>query len=158
MRSSVIVSVCLLTTSTYAAIILPQNYTACPNLPDVPAITSLAAQFPPTDGSPAEVRLSPLYFRYLLPKINSYLDCFHNDDQIVAGDTVASALWASIQANATYASALAMTPTTVIADNPVFTSYDLNNDPNCWWSATTCVTSKLPYIPAGTYLDPLLLL
>ncbi|KAJ2962399.1 hypothetical protein NQZ79_g2457 [Umbelopsis isabellina] len=35
-----------------------------------------------------------------------------------------------------------------------FSGYDMNKDPDCWWSATTCVTPKHPGVLADIYRCP----
>lgn len=34
------------------------------------------------------------------------------------------------------------------------TGYDATTDPDCWWSASTCVTSKNPLVPQDAYACP----
>lgn len=35
-----------------------------------------------------------------------------------------------------------------------FSGYDATKDPDCWWSASTCVTSKNPLVPEDAYACP----
>lgn len=101
--------------------VAPTGLASCPNPPYVAGTDDLsnADWLPPNWGT-----------AYILP-----------------GDTVAAAKWASIQSNATYAKALALPPHPVNGYDPVFTGYDANTDPSCWWTDTTCVTPKQPYLP-----------
>lgn len=80
---------------------------ACPALPSVAGIdASFAAGFPPIGaGTPA---------------------------RIVAGDTVAQQLWTTIQANSTYAAALAINPQRGSATAANTAGYNARDDPACW--------------------------
>ena len=115
----------LATTTSVAAAAVATSATdtsACPSLPLVPAVdAAFLAQFPPLGlTTPA---------------------------QIVAGDSVAQALYQSIISNATYATALAFAPNTVRNYNPSFAGYNANTDLHCWWTDTLCTTPKQPYLP-----------
>lgn len=109
-----------------------QGVTSCPDAPNVP--TFQATGFPPADGSVANVR----------PRLTRTRA--EARAQIVQGDTVAQALYQQILANATYADALAIRPSTVNNGNPSFNGYNSAQDPACWWTASTCTASKRPYL------------
>ena len=56
----------------------------------------------------------------------------------------ATKLFAAMNANKTYADALALAPKKLKAGNPDFSQREPNS---CWWSDDGCVTSKRAYIP-----------
>ena len=57
---------------------------------------------------------------------------------IVEGDTVAQALWKSIESNATYAKALAIPPTTATQKTAPGT---------CWWTENGCTSPSISFLP-----------